>query len=75
MKSKIFLDALSKSGAHWDGKQEFFYMALLSGKYKNIPVTVHAILMIPDGAKTMQPIFIKLLHLKYCSRGSQIVEG
>ena len=54
--------------------KKFFYMALC-GKYKNIPVTIHAILMAPDGAKTIQRIFIKLLHLKYCSRGSQIVEG
>ena len=28
MKYKIFLDALSKSDSRWDGKQEFFYMAL-----------------------------------------------
>ena len=28
MKNKIFLDALSKSDARWDGKQKFFYMAL-----------------------------------------------
>ena len=25
--NKIFLDALSKSDARWDGKQEIFYMA------------------------------------------------
>ena len=27
IKNKIFLDALAKSDARWDGKQEFFYMA------------------------------------------------
>ena len=27
MKNKIFLDALSKSYARWDGKQELFYLA------------------------------------------------
>ena len=26
MKNKIFLDALSKSDARWDGKQEFFFI-------------------------------------------------
>ena len=30
IKNKIFLDALSKSDAHWDGKQEFFNMALVA---------------------------------------------
>ena len=30
IQNKIFLDALSKSDARWDGKQEkFFYMALM----------------------------------------------
>ena len=28
MKNKIFLDALSKSNARWDGKQEFFLFGL-----------------------------------------------
>ena len=28
IENKIFLDALSKSDPRWDGKQEFFYMAL-----------------------------------------------
>ena len=26
IKNKIFLDALSKSDARWDGKQEFFFI-------------------------------------------------
>ena len=26
--NKIFLDALSKSDARWDGKQDFFYLSL-----------------------------------------------
>ena len=29
IRSKIFLDALSKSDARWDEKQELFYMAQL----------------------------------------------
>ena len=29
-KKQIFLDALSESDARWDGKQEFFYLALFS---------------------------------------------
>ena len=32
MKNKIFLDALSKSDAQWDGKQDFFLYGLIPTK-------------------------------------------
>ena len=53
IKNKIFLDALSKSDVRWDGKQEFFYMALsysdktnhpsASSKHEQLPIDYHVI--------------------------------
>ena len=33
IKSKVFLDALSKSDARWDRKQDFFYLYGLMGQH------------------------------------------
>ena len=50
---KKIIDALSKSDVRWDGKQEFFYMALsysdktnhpsASSKHEQLPIDYHVI--------------------------------